>query len=628
MEPEKLLELVQASRKAATETKSDPRLLTLQKLKDYARGEQIGPNLEYYPGLIPEDPAERENLKKRLMVLALLGPILNRYTEHTLGRDPEWTAALNGKPLPPEDERVSALTTWHTGSGRVHAELSRADQYMRWGGRAYLYLYVPDVYRVILGKDELSRDAADTAAALELIQLDALDATEAGSVEVDGVKLAYWRAYSVTVDGKPQNRLEVHTRQEITIYAEESGKLKPAEGVGLNPRPNPLYDPASPLRFRALIHEMKREAGPQLEQSDLDIQNGVNTVGSNVIRNNNLGGWPQYYTTDAAAPRDPETGEKTAYSFGPARVVDVQSDYLRNSDNSPLLGPDGSPIMLKASVGRFDPVNSAFMRDDADWFEGKLLSRHNQLWTIQGEGQVSGESKRQSRIAFDRSLPGEAKPAQGALKWVIETADAYAQWVQGSDTLDWLNVTPRLFYDVDKVDLETLKQLDLMHTAGKISHETLLESTPGIDDVAAELEKIKAERAENVKAAAELLEVGALPKSTVYGVAQKAGYTITPEQMQAAEEMDLIVPMDGAPAGQGAFAVGDRVTVRPGSEHMGMGGSGTVEIVNGNAYGIRFDSMPDEVHKWYVAEELQPEGGRDEGNEDGQAETETQAEEG
>ncbi|EYB69063.1 hypothetical protein DEIPH_ctg011orf0029 [Deinococcus phoenicis] len=557
MEPEKLLAAVQAAIKAATATATDPRKspIPLQKLRDFAQGEQIGPNLEYYPGLVPDDPAEKEALKKRLIVIALIGPILNRFTSHILGRDPEWTASADTVALEPEDERVSSLATWHTGSGRVHAELKRGDEYMRWAGVAYLHMYVPDVYRVILGKDELSRDAQTQADALELIQLDALDATQAGAVEQDGVKLAYWRAYSVTgEDGKPQNRVEVHTRTEITVYADQSGKLAPAPGVGLNPRPNPLYDPERPLRFRALIHEMKREAGPQVQQSDLDLQNGVNTTAGNVIRNNNLGGWRQYYTLDAAQPRDSVTGEKTAYTFGPARVVDVQSDYLRDAEGNPVPGLDNLPVMLRASVGTFDPVNSQFMREDADWLESKLLSRFNQLWTRDGEGQVSGESKRQSRAAFLKSLPDEAQPAQAALRWAVETADAYAQWVQGSDTLEWLNVTPRLFLDTDKVELTTLQQLDLMHTAGKLSLETLLEATPGVQDVQAELKKLQNERASNIQQAAALFGLGTLPKATVLRIAQAAGYQIDAQAIAAAEELDAVgaVDMGGQDDGQQA----------------------------------------------------------------------------
>lgn len=60
-------------------------------------------------------------------------------------------------------------------------------------------------------------------------------------------------------------------------------------------------------------------------------------------------------------------------------------------------------------------------------------------------------------------------------------------------------------------------------------------------------------------------------------------------------EMGEMMPM---------FKVGDRVEV-VGEPHMpGADGPGTVEIVNGNAYGIRFDKMPGEIHKWYTSDEL------------------------
>jgi hypothetical protein len=65
------------------------------------------------------------------------------------------------------------------------------------------------------------------------------------------------------------------------------------------------------------------------------------------------------------------------------------------------------------------------------------------------------------------------------------------------------------------------------------------------------------------------------------------------------------------PTPRSAFRIGDRVRVKEGKEHemngMKMGGAGTIEIVNGTAYGVRFDDMPDEVHKWYVADELEHE---------------------
>lgn len=52
------------------------------------------------------------------------------------------------------------------------------------------------------------------------------------------------------------------------------------------------------------------------------------------------------------------------------------------------------------------------------------------------------------------------------------------------------------------------------------------------------------------------------------------------------------------------FAIGDRVRV-VGPAHMPGQRTGTIALVNGTAYGILFDDMPEMgVHKWYVAEEL------------------------
>lgn len=60
------------------------------------------------------------------------------------------------------------------------------------------------------------------------------------------------------------------------------------------------------------------------------------------------------------------------------------------------------------------------------------------------------------------------------------------------------------------------------------------------------------------------------------------------------------------------LSVGDRVKVRVGAAHgdIKSGSTGTVEEVGSAALGIRFDAMPDMIHRWYTSEELEPEGGR------------------
>lgn len=61
--------------------------------------------------------------------------------------------------------------------------------------------------------------------------------------------------------------------------------------------------------------------------------------------------------------------------------------------------------------------------------------------------------------------------------------------------------------------------------------------------------------------------------------------------------------------GPSTLQKGQRVRVRPDSVHsmggMEMGGEGVVELISGPALGIRLDSMPDEIHKWYTPDELE-----------------------
>lgn len=85
----------------------------------------------------------------------------------------------------------------------------------------------------------------------------------------------------------------------------------------------------------------------------------------------------------------------------------------------------------------------------------------------------------------------------------------------------------------------------------------------------------------------------------------------------AAAAAEAAAAMDALPAAEpgalttatpsGRYAIGDRVRVK-GTPHMPGQTAGAVAEVKGGAYGIRFDAMPDTVHRWYVADELAPDG--------------------
>lgn len=54
------------------------------------------------------------------------------------------------------------------------------------------------------------------------------------------------------------------------------------------------------------------------------------------------------------------------------------------------------------------------------------------------------------------------------------------------------------------------------------------------------------------------------------------------------------------------YSVGDKIKVKPGKEHDGMGKGevGTIEEISTPALGVKFPSMS-KVHKWYADEEVE-----------------------
>lgn len=73
-------------------------------------------------------------------------------------------------------------------------------------------------------------------------------------------------------------------------------------------------------------------------------------------------------------------------------------------------------------------------------------------------------------------------------------------------------------------------------------------------------------------------------------------------------EQTAPVTTPATPAEQSGIKPGDRVTIKPGSEHdkSHVGLVGTVGEASTPALAIRFDDQPETPYKWYTADELQP----------------------
>ncbi len=164
--------------------------------------------------------------------------------------------------------------------------------------------------------------------------------------------------------------------------------------------------------------------------------------------------------------------------------------------------------------------------------------------------------------------------------------------------------------------LERIDAVLLPSAIGRMPKDYELTFNPLRQMTDAEQADLENKRADRDK---KYVDMGALTGGGVARELNQEGtyHTMTEEDVQLAEENDdakaemMAQQMASkVPVGEGSgpLAIGDRVTVIPGKEHMAehKGVSGTVKIVQGQAIGIKFDGIPG-VHKWYAPDELQAE---------------------
>lgn len=543
----KLLTAHLARQKTANGT-SGPRALNSAKRWSYsALDDQAGPNLEYWVGLLPADTSKYDDFRKTIVTENIIGPALNRFVAGMLGRDWEWSLKPpEADPLDVEDERVAALSAWHKDADAWGAMKDLAFGVMALG-RGSLRVYIPAVY----GTDESPVTAGSVATypeALELIHVMFVPATadpekgEGGAIRDEyGREVAYYYLYSVpTEDNKTETRLELHTPEEVGLFKVDGDKY---EAIG-SPVPNPFYDPAIKRRPRFLMREASRDGGSVVTQTAVDLQNDYNVVLSNRRKNSDVGGHRQYVTIDAQDPTD-DQGNPVPYSFGP-RVVAAIKSLFADMNGQPLPSP------TKASVQVFDPVPVAIFNDHAEATKKALLGYYDQLWTVIGEANISGESRRESRASYEKRVALEAEPVIRTAGWLIETVGMMAAWLVGKpQDMEGFTASARFFLDSQPTDLTTYQALLSAYNAGALDLETLADATPVSSDAGMLMERIVGSRASN-PGLLNTSRAAGLPEADYLIGMKAAGLKISPESITQAQEMASLTPDTEPPPGAAA----------------------------------------------------------------------------
>lgn len=482
------------------------RELTLVVQRDYANGEQFGPGGLYWRGRKPLESDGMTAVEKMFAQDDRITPSIKAVVDGMLSRDPEWrlerlgVAESEGVPAEDPELRVitRALNDWHT-RGRVHSKLRGAKRAEQWGGRSCLRMYVPDP---LPGGPELERGAfGDLEYALSNILVMSVDALSGGAVmdEHDRV-IGYYYLYSVPdADGKQEQFVELHGRQTISKF-----RLEGTEPQLVESAPNPLYNAARPSESGFLMFELAREDGSTITKGVRDSQDHLNASQTDLRMNGQLAGFPTWIFSNLEPARDEDiilaSGDvseslgttnalnKTGIQIGPGIAMELVGLEIRDdADNTTGYATPGAE--------RLEPIDPEKTLREIKHWRANLLGAYDRLWTEQALIEVSGRSRQEARLAWDKRVLGDVPNVVDAVKWLISTAHMFGTWLTGDAPEREFRVIPRVFADVLPASIDVYIALLQGYSQNVVSLTTVLQNTP-VDgmDVDEEMNRLATER--------------------------------------------------------------------------------------------------------------------------------------
>lgn len=457
----------------------------------YTHDQQLGDNAENWKGRKPADGTE-DAFQDMLVVNDQIGPAMGREVSDQFAKDPEWDATQKGVKLDEKHEVVTALTDWHRESG-LTAAAKEAAAARFWAGRMLGRVYVPEEYAERLLGTGAPRTLEE---ALDLIHVQAVDPREGGPIEDRHARvLGYWYRYERATDtaDRSQTILEVHTPAQVLAFVQTDGKLTPLPEEIAD---SPFQDPKAPQRARRaeyLMWHADREGGSAITRTARDSQDRLNVVVTYHGRNDDQTGYRQLIVTNAEQAKNAK-GQIVPFPMGPGVALNIRG--LRKPATGNSLAPDDkNPERHTPDIKVVEPLNPReFHIPSEEAWKRRVLDVFDQAYTLTPEVEVSGESKRQSRKPYDRRVSFAAQDAGMFIAWALRAALMLAAQILAK-TADFRDITfqPKMFLDVDAVNLEELRVKLQMWESGALTLVSLLEATPGVTDAAKEAGKLEGE---------------------------------------------------------------------------------------------------------------------------------------
>jgi hypothetical protein len=269
-----------------------------------------------------------------------------------------------------------------------------------------------------------------------------------------------------------------------------------------------------PLAGRLLVAQIERSLflSPQV----LSMQRALNFSLTMMQRNNEQAGSAERWALGALPPGEyvdaPDGSGSKVFKAAPVVVGPGTTNFLQGT---PVYGdaenPDTVTTYTTPSIQRIDPVPVDTFTATQDTLYAAILGETGQRHAlISGDAAASGESRIQARAEFEASLRPTAEAVQGALRAILEACLALAAYAAGqAGRYDALRADVTCLLDTGPASGLERQQNREDVAAGLLSEETAM-ARGGVDDVAAEREKIAAEREERQARAPQIAPVVAV----------------------------------------------------------------------------------------------------------------------
>jgi len=405
--------------------------------------------------------------------------VTQRHAAAVLGHEPAWSFAPvrplkdGEEPTAAEQaliaEAEAALTVWWDARG-AHTTLQAACIALLLAGRAPLRLFVP---AGLLETTEtgLRVPTAPLDASLARIYLETPDPTACRVVR-DPLTLAEAGVYHYNDDdGNERAEMTYLDTDGKTIVRVLGGDDEQAAALDLGGRLT-IYE----QRGDMLITEPVRR-----QQDHLNMHHTM------MGRNGVLAGFVSRIFFNAQLPE----------------VLDIGGGTTNNIVGVPIYDQAGQPAgYATPNYVREEPVSPVTFIEAQRATKFALLEQTHQLHALlDGDGALSGESRKQARADFELSILPTAAQAARAIRWLLETALTMAAAFSGqAGRYAGLRAVVTLRTDTGPVSADDQQAARENKAAGLLSLATAM-ARVGVDDPDAEAAAIAAEQAERADAA-------------------------------------------------------------------------------------------------------------------------------